>query len=94
MWIHKTKTEARKLARDARAALKGAKFRRYVKVQDHCGSDGTVVMVHVEHYRTSERARIARALIDRLVTEGFNFPEDTERVQWWLQNEMAVAIYR
>jgi hypothetical protein len=94
MWIHKTKTEARKLARDARAALVGTKYRKHVKVQDHCGASGTVVMVHVEHYRTSERARIARALIDRLVTEGFNFPEGTERVQWWLQNEMAVAIYR
>lgn len=94
MWIHKTKTEARKLARDARAALKGAKFRRYVKVHDHCGSAGTIVMVHVEHYRTSERARIARALIDRLVTEGFNFPEDVEWTEQRLANEMAVAIYR
>ena len=69
MFIQRTKTEARNLARDIRAAIKNAPYRKYVEIRhDLPGSPMVVVRL------TRDHARYAQDLADRLVKAGFRWP--------------------
>ena len=90
MFIQRTKTEARNLARDIRAAIKGAPYRRYIEVRDDMpGTPKVVVRL------TRDHTRYARYLADRLVKAGFRWPGGhTEGAVRSLANEMYVAVGR